>query len=107
MTDKMAARPMTLARRHARAAEVESIAARHGLSNVRVFGSVARGTADERSDLDLLVDAEPGTGLFALSAFAGEVEDLLGVPTQVATMHGLKARIRSRVEGERPFRYER
>ncbi len=100
MTNSATARPITLARLQQHAAEVEAIAARHGVSNVRVFGSVARGTADDRSDLDLLVDAQPGTGLLVLSAFAGEVEDLLGVPTQVATAGGLKPRIRGRVEAE-------
>jgi uncharacterized protein len=44
--------------------EIRAMAARYGLSNIRVFGSVARGKADERSDLDLLVDVEPGHGYF-------------------------------------------
>jgi uncharacterized protein len=41
-------------------------AARHGARNVRVFGSVARGEADERSDLDLLVDLDQGRSLMDL-----------------------------------------
>jgi predicted nucleotidyltransferase len=73
---------------------------RNGVTNVRVFGSVARGDASGASDLDLLVDVEPGHGLLALSAFAVEVEDLLHVPVQVATVNGLKARIRQRVLAE-------
>ncbi len=40
--------------------EIRQIAAKHGARNVRVFGSVARGEADSKSDLDLLVDMEPG-----------------------------------------------
>lgn len=64
-------------------------------------GSVARGEADEGSDLDLRVEAEPWVvGMFALSAFAGEVEDLFGVETQVVTLAGLKARIRPKVVAE-------
>lgn len=93
-------RLITLVEVRSRAAQLHAIAARHGATNVRVFGSVARGTADDRSDLDLLVDAQPGTGLFALSEFAAEVEDLLGVPTQVTTVAGLKPRIRDRVQAE-------
>jgi predicted nucleotidyltransferase len=46
--------------------EINDIAAAHGARNVRVFGSVARGTELADSDLDLLVDLPPGTGLFAL-----------------------------------------
>ena len=71
-----------------------------GIDNVRVFGSVARGDADDDSDLDLLVDVLPGHGLFAMGAFAFAVQDLLGVFTQVATVAGLKKRIRDRVMGE-------
>ncbi len=39
--------------------EILRIAAKHGAHNVRVFGSVARGEADEKSDIDLLVEFEP------------------------------------------------
>jgi len=81
-------------------AEISALAERYGVSDIRVFGSVARGDADELSDLDLLVDVRPDRGLLALSAFAGEVEDLMQVPTQVATVNGLKARIRARVTAE-------
>ena len=76
------------------------LAARYGVTDIRVFGSVARGEANQFSDLDLLVGVEPGRGLLALSAFAAEVEDLLRVPTQVATVNGLKQRIRARVIAE-------
>ena len=69
MTNSATARPITLARLQQHAAEVEAIAARHGVSNVRVFGSVARGTADDRSDLDLLVERDQrGTSACSCSA---------------------------------------
>lgn len=97
MTESRNRSRVTLAQVTARRAEIAAIAARHHVSNVRVFGSVARGTADEFSDLDLLVDAASDVGLIGLSAFAAEVEDLLGAPTQVATVGGLKQRIRTRV----------
>lgn len=80
--------------------ELAEIGVRHGVQNIRVFGSVARGEADEASDLDLLVDVIPGRGLLALSAFAGEVEERLHVVIQVATVNGLKPRIRDRVIAE-------
>lgn len=81
-------------------AELAEIGVRHGVQNIRVFGSVARGEANEASDLDLLVDVLPGHGLLALSAFAGEVEERLHVMIQVATVNGLKPRIRDRVIAE-------
>lgn len=52
------------------------------------------------NDLDLLVDVLPGGGLLALSAFAGEVDDLLQVFTQVATVKGLRPRVHARMLAE-------
>lgn len=92
--------PVTLDEVKAHSAELEAIARRHGVHNIRVFGSVARGEADGSSDLDLLVDVAPGYGLLALSAFATEVEETLDVLTQVVTVNGLKPRIRARVGAE-------
>lgn len=89
---------MTLIREHR--AELVAIAERHGVHDIRVFGSVARGEATPASDLDLLVDVEPGHGLLSLSAFAGEVEDLLHVSTQVATVNGLRPRVKRQVLAE-------
>ena len=80
--------------------EILAIGERYGVSNIRVFGSVARGEADDQSDLDLLVDAAPETGLFGLAGFAIAVQDLVQVFTQVATVPGLKQRIRDRVLAE-------
>jgi predicted nucleotidyltransferase len=93
-------RRVTVEELHARQREIAAIAARYGVSNVRVFGSVARGEADEHSDLDLLIDVAPGHGYFDMAGFALEVEALLGVFTQVATENGLKARMRDRIIAE-------
>lgn len=70
------------------------------MTNIRVFGSVARGEATADSDLDLLIDVGEGRGYFAMSGFALDVEELLGVFTQVATVNGLKKRIRDHVLAE-------
>lgn len=100
MSETTARRAVSLAEVRGHRTELAAIAKRHGVENIRVFGSVARGEADESSDLDLLVDVFPGGGLLALSAFAGEVDDLLHVFTQVATVNGLRPRIRARVLAE-------
>jgi uncharacterized protein len=73
------------------------IAERYGARNVRVFGSVARGEADLESDLDLLIDLEPGRNLFDLGGFLYEVSELLGVPVDVVTEKGLREHVRSNV----------
>jgi uncharacterized protein len=81
-------------------AEILAAAARHGATNVRVFGSVARGDADAASDVDFLVDFEPGRSLLDLAGLLVDLEDLLGHRVDVVTEPGLKARIRQRVLSE-------
>ena len=77
--------------------EILRIAGRYGAFNVRVFGSVARAQADEHSDIDFLVEMEPGRSLLDLGGMQSELETVLGRPVDVVTEKGLKARIRSRV----------
>jgi len=77
--------------------EILRIAKEHGAYNVRLFGSVARGEADSKSDLDLLVEMEPGRSLLDLGGLWSELNSLLGVKVDVVTEKGLKKRIRERV----------
>ncbi len=77
--------------------EVLEIAAKHGARNVRIFGSVARGEADEASDVDILVEFSPGTTLLNHAALILELEDLLGVKVDVVSDRGLRERIRERI----------
>ncbi len=80
--------------------KILSVAAQHGAHHVRVFGSVARGEADERSDVDLLVDLETGRSLLDLGGLLMDLQTLLGRPVDVVTEKGLKSRIRNRVLDE-------
>jgi len=77
--------------------EILRIAAKHGAHSVRVFGSVARGDADAQSDIDFLVELEPGRSLLDLGGLQYELESLLGCRVDVVTERGLKTRIRERV----------
>jgi predicted nucleotidyltransferase len=77
--------------------EILTIAARYGARNVRLFGSIARGEADERSDVDLLVDMEPGRSLLDHAALSIELNRLLDCKVDVISERGLKPRIRERV----------
>jgi len=72
-------------------------AGKYGASNVRIFGSVVRGEADAESDIDLLVDMEPGRTLFDLSELLMDLQDLLGRDVDIVTEKGLHDRIRERV----------
>jgi Predicted nucleotidyltransferases len=73
------------------------LCAKNGARNVRVFGSVARGDADEHSDIDFLVELELGRTLFDLGGLQYDLEQLLECRVDVTTERGLKARIRERV----------
>jgi predicted nucleotidyltransferase len=77
--------------------EILKVCAKHGAGNVRVFGSVARGEADEQSDIDLLVDLEPGRSLLDHAGLWLELQELLGVKVDVVSSRGIKPRIRERV----------
>ena len=81
----------------ARRTDILRLAAKHGATDVRVFGSVARQEADDASDIDFLVRMVPGRSLFDLGALLVDLEELLGRPVDVVTERGLRARIRENV----------
>lgn len=77
--------------------DILRIANKRGASNIRIFGSVARGEADPKSDIDLLVDLEPGRSIFDLGGLLMDLQELLGQNVDVVTERGLRERIRERV----------
>ena len=78
-------------------AEILRVAAAHGASAVRVFGSAARGQAGPHSDVDLLVRMEPGRSLLDHVALWQELEDLLGCRVDVVSEKALHRLIRQQV----------
>ena len=80
--------------------EILRLAETYGVSHVRIFGSVARRTTDEQSDIDFLVEMEPGKTLFDPGGFAYDLEKLLGRRVDVCTIPLLREPIRSRVVTE-------
>ena len=74
--------------------EILRLAAKHGAYNVRIFGSVADGTADEKSDIDFLVDMEKGRSLLDLGGLLMDLQELFGRKVDVITEKGLRRRIR-------------
>ncbi len=81
----------------ARRKEILALAAQHGAYNVRIFGSAGRGEAGPESDLDLLVELEPGRSLFDLGGLLMDLQDLLGCKVDVVTEKGLHWYIRDQV----------
>jgi predicted nucleotidyltransferase len=64
---------------------IRETCAKYGLSNPRVFGSVARGTDTVDSDIDLMVDTNPTTSLFELNGAAQDIGERLGVKIDICT----------------------
>jgi uncharacterized protein len=77
--------------------QILALAKKYGARNVRIFGSVARGDSYPGSDIDFLVELEPGRSLFDLGGLLYDLQTLLGVEVDVVTENGLRARIRDRV----------
>jgi uncharacterized protein len=88
---------MTLEDLRTKREDLLSIAARHGAHHVRVFGSVARGEEGPESDVDILVELEPGRSLLDQAGLIIDLEEFLACKVDVATEGGLKPRIRGRV----------
>jgi uncharacterized protein len=81
----------------AKRSEILQAASKRGATGLRVFGSVARQEASESSDVDFLVDLEPGRSLFDLGGLSADLEALLGRKVDVAEVKGLSPYLRDRV----------
>jgi predicted nucleotidyltransferase len=77
--------------------DILRLAARRGARNVRLFGSVARDEAGPDSDVDFLVDLEPGRSLLDLGGLLMDLQKLMGRKVDVVTETGLRPRLRPRV----------
>lgn len=87
------ATPLSLGELRKRRDAIGEVAQRHGAHHVRVVGSVARGEQTVGSDVDLLVDLEPGRSLFDLAALHDDLHDLLGHPVDVLTSGAVRGRL--------------
>ena len=90
-------RGRTLARNRSK---IIALAAARGATNLRVFGSVALGTDTAESDIDLIADIAPGTGLFTLARLEHELSELLGAEVDVVPAKGLREHLAERVLNE-------
>ena len=77
--------------------EILNIASRYGARNVRVFGSIARGKGRRDSDLDVLVELEPGRSLLDIIAIKQDLEDLLNTKVDVVTEAAVSPYMRDQV----------
>ena len=77
--------------------QILQVARRHGVTRVRVFGSMARGDAGAKSDVDLLIDVGANPSPWFPGGLIADLEELLGRPVQVVTERGLDVLLRERV----------
>lgn len=80
--------------------KIIQIAAYRGASHIRIFGSVARGEEKPQSDLDLLVEFEPGRSLVDHVGLIQDLQDYLGYDVDVVTEKGLNRQIREKIMQE-------
>jgi len=76
--------------------ELVAAAAEHRVTNLRVFGSVARGQDRPDSDLDMLADLPPGMGLLGLGRVQSELEAIVGTQVDLLPAVSLKPEVRER-----------
>jgi hypothetical protein len=74
--------------------DILALADRFAIKNIRIFGSVARKEATEKSDIDFLVEFPPGTSLITHAAFQRELSELLGRSVDVASANGINEHFR-------------
>ena len=94
VTTRRVSSPPTAALLSRNRVRILQLARKRGVTNVRVFGSVARGDAGSESDVDLLVDLEPERTLLDVVAFSENLAGMLGVKVDAATPDMLKPRVR-------------
>jgi hypothetical protein len=80
--------------------KILSVASEHGMVNVRLFGSVARGEETPESDIDLLVDLEAGYSLLDLGGALIKLQELLGRKVDIVTERGLHWYVRDKIMNE-------
>lgn len=100
-TDPARPAPLTgpLGRRvHRLRDDITELVAAYGASDVRVFGSVARGAERTDSDVDLLVELPADAGLFTLGRLRRDLEELLRARVDVVPADGLKPEVRAHIE---------
>ena len=73
---------------------IVNIAKKYGISNIRIFGSVARKEETSKSDVDFLIDLEPGRSAFDMGGFLIDIQDMLNCRVDLVTEKGINPRIK-------------
>jgi len=90
----------TLKEIRAKREEIYKIGSKYGISNIRIFGSVARGEDNKNSDVDFLIKSEKWVSLFEVVDFKREVEDLLHKQTDIVSEDGVSKFLKDKIFSE-------
>lgn len=85
---------------------VTPIAKQYGLKRIYLFGSYAKGTANENSDIDLLIEKGKSLSLLMLSGFRQDVEEILNLSVDVVTTSGIEEAFQNEIKGTEVLLYE-
>ncbi|MBQ7515085.1 MAG: nucleotidyltransferase domain-containing protein [Schwartzia sp.] len=85
---------------------ITPICKKYNIDRLYLFGSYARNEARENSDIDLRIDRGPLTG-FAYGGFYGDIQDALGVPTDILTTEQLPKSFLDKIQKEEILLYEK
>lgn len=85
---------------------VTPIAKQYGLKRIYLFGSYAKGTANENSDIDLLIEKGKSLSLLMLSGFRQDVEETLNLSVDVVTTSGIEEAFQNEIKGTEVLLYE-
>lgn len=88
-------KPSELVKQHR--AELLAASRKFAVENIRIFGSAAKGSDNENSDLDILIDPLPHTTLLDLGGLKAEFEELLGISVDILTPRSLPESCRTQI----------
>ena len=85
---------------------LEDIASRYGVRKLYIFGSYAKGTANEDSDIDILIEKGRPLSLLALSSMRQDIQEALGISVDIVTTAGIEEAFREAIAGSEMLIYE-
>lgn len=91
---------MTLADIRQRREQILRLAQQYRVGEIRIFGSVARGSLEPWSDVDFVIEPLPGHSLLDRAGLIGALRELLGVPVDIAAYRELREPVRIRADAE-------
>lgn len=85
---------------------ISPIGRMYGIKRIYLFGSYAKGNANDKSDIDLLIEKGKPLSLLKISSFRQDIEDLLDLSVDVVTTSGIDENFKNAIKGTEVLLYE-